>query len=177
MRRQCHTGNARFRSHRRYEHNGVQAGTHDSMRARNNDSAARCSEWNRRIEMKVACMLLGSASMAPPLPALAGDVASDITPERKARIIAAAKVGQTALRTCANKLRVFNVRIDFELALDIARRVCLSDASSRSTDVWQAARLADSPCNGWVACTFIAVNDAARNSMLAYLAETSQREG
>ena len=127
--------------------------------------------------MKIACMILGSALMAPCLPALAGDASSDITPERKARIIAAAKVGQTALRTYANKLRVFNVRIDFDSALDIAQRACLNDASSRSTDVWRAARLADSPCNGWVARTFIPVNDAARSSMLAYLAETSQREG
>ena len=125
--------------------------------------------------MKMACMILGATLMAPSLPAFAGEYSSDITPERKARIVAAAKVGQTALRSYANKLRVFNVRIDFDSALDIAQRACLSDAQSRSTDVWQAARLADSPCNGWLARTFVPVNDAARNSMLAYLAETARR--
>lgn len=125
--------------------------------------------------MKTARILLAALLIAPTMPSFAADANSDITDARRQRIIAEAKIGQTALRRYANRLRAFNVNIDFDRALEIAQHACMYDARARNVDVWQAARINDSACNGWVARTFEPLTEESRNSMLAYLAEVTHK--
>jgi len=125
--------------------------------------------------MKIARLLLAAVLIAPAVPTFAWDSSSDITEARRQRIIAEAKVGQTALRQYANRLKAFNVNIDFDRALEIAQYACMDDARARDIDVWQAARIDGSACNGWVARTFEPLTEESRNSMMAYLSEVAHR--
>ena len=125
--------------------------------------------------MKIARFLLAAVLIAPAVPSFAWDVSGDITEARRQRIIAEAKVGQTALRHYAARLKAFNVNIDFDRALEIAQYACMADARARDMDVWQAARINGSACNGWIARTFEPLTKESRESMMAYLSEVAHR--
>ncbi len=126
--------------------------------------------------MKIARIVLAALLITPAAPLFAYNQSSDITEVRMQRIIAEAKLGQTALRRYANRLKTFNVNIDFDKALEIAQTACMADAQSRGTDVWHAARAADSACHGWTVRTLEPVTEESRKSMLAYLREVAQKQ-
>lgn len=124
---------------------------------------------------KIVSVALTTLLLAPMAGALAQSANADITSAREARIIAEAKIGQAALRRYVTRLVTFNVNVDFDRALALAQNACMRDAAARGTDVWRAARQADSACNGWVVRTFDPTTEESRSSMLAYLDEIGAR--